>query len=98
VRAGSFMIMQPVEEMSVSVKTSITEPERQPTRVARKDKPPLLDQLDHEVSRLLVILNIWHDEIPPILREELRKGLISMGRMSRSVRATILRMSKENIH
>ena len=56
---------------------------RQPLKATR---PQPLDLLSHELNAMIVVLDIWHHEVPPPVRRNLRQRLATIERVIRRMR------------
>lgn len=63
-------------------------------RSTKPKKRPLLDEMEHELNRTQMLLNIWHEKTPAPLRRELRRRISFMGRVTSAVRKTVHRISE----
>jgi hypothetical protein len=45
-----------------------------------------LDELDHDISSMLRLLDVWHQKIPPPLRRRFHKYLVEMGEYTQKAR------------
>jgi hypothetical protein len=55
-----------------------------------------LDDLDHDTSSMLRLLDVWHHEMPAPLRRQFRKCLVNMGKLILKVRAAGAHPKREN--